>query len=98
MAKRIKTLSPFRSAVNLTASSVQRKKYVPSFRQPTTATMSEIENQPPTSAAAAPTKGLKEGIKPKLGSDRKKLQTLQPNQILLVSCHVDRWIVVKFLS
>jgi hypothetical protein len=60
------------------------------------ATMSEIENQPPTSAAAAPTKGLKEGNKPKLGSDRKKLQTLQPsgrNQTLLVSW----WFVGQFI-
>jgi len=50
--------------------------------------MSEIENlPPPTTTATSATKASKGSTKPKLGSDRKKLQTLQPsgkNQKLLV--------------
>ena len=50
--------------------------------------MSEVENlPPPTTTATSATKASKGSTKPKLGSDRKKLQTLQPsgkNQKLLV--------------
>jgi len=50
--------------------------------------MSEVENlPPPTTTATSATKVSKGSTKPKLGSDRKKLQTLQPsgkNQKLLV--------------
>jgi len=50
--------------------------------------MSEIENlPPPTTTATSASKASKGATKPKLGSDRKKLQTLQPsgkNQKLLV--------------
>jgi len=50
--------------------------------------MSEIENlPPPTTTATSASKATKGSNKPKLGSDRKKLQTLQPsgkNQKLLV--------------
>jgi len=50
--------------------------------------MSEVENlPPPTTTATSATKSGKGSTKPKAGSDRKKLQTLQPsgkNQKLLV--------------
>ena len=42
--------------------------------------MSEVENRAPASAAPAIKGGIKEtATKPKMTSDRKKLQTLQPN-------------------
>jgi len=51
--------------------------------------MSEVENLPPTTTTSSTTKPgmVKSSAKPKLGGDRKKLQTLQPsgkNQKLLV--------------
>jgi len=62
--------------------------------------MSEVENLPPMTTTSSSKQGLAKGsTKPKLGADRKKLQTLQPsgkNQKLLV--WISRYDVSRLFS
>ena len=61
--------------------------------------MSEVENLPPMTTTSSTKQGLTKGsTKPKLGADRKKLQTLQPsgkNQKLLV-CFYRNYVSLLF--